>query len=743
MHFILRLIAFVTLVSALHCSAAKIQLLAPATAWQRLECRIEGVPDSTNPFDPDVIAVDAFVTTPSGKEQIIPAFFYQAYTSSLVEGEERLTSMGAPEWRLRYIPTEPGNYNVRLRISLNGKSGPLQEPTLLKVASDPKGSSRGWVRVSANKRDFETTNGQTLRLIGENVCWPQGRGTFDYAEWFPATAASGQNFARLWMAPWWAGIEHKPGTLNRYGLDDAWRMDRVFELAEKNGLYVMLCFDHHGMYQVGTKSWGGANNFWPTNPYSLDQGGPCATPNDFFAKPEARHIYKKRLRYLVARYGASTALHSWQFFNEIDNVMRFLREEDVLDWHREMARTLRAIDPYNHLITTSLTGSSDRPSFWKLPEFDFAIYHSYGEASLGAGLATRTATALHRYDKPFLIGEFGVSAASWSINLDPYLRGFRQALWGGALGGSVGTALSWWWEDIHSDNVYALYKSVHDILYSAGWQNDEWTPIEPRQVSPRPTEVTTPRPEGATFNADLALQRSRLMKLSNSYALSDPLAVARSAEYVSAYLHGSRFADLRSPHRLSANFAPKANLALKLRMLGGAAELVVRIDGREMIREKLGTPAGENPAYQTTDKTYTLDLPAGRHLVEMYNEGEDWIILDSLKLQGVLPSFIAGDWNFEPEVFGLRQRDKAIVYVVSPQIVWPANALRYNPSMEQQCRIAITDLTAGAYVARVHDPRNASLQIELKAKSDGKLLELVLPDFNEDLVVIVSKTIGE
>lgn len=38
---------------------------------------------------------------------------------------------------------------------------------------------------------------------------------------------------------------------------------------------------------------------------------------DFFTNERARADYKQRLRYLVARYGYSTSIFAWEFFNEV------------------------------------------------------------------------------------------------------------------------------------------------------------------------------------------------------------------------------------------------------------------------------------------------------------------------------------------------------------------------------------------------------------------------------------------
>jgi hypothetical protein len=64
---------------------------------------------------------------------------------------------------------------------------------------------------------------------------------------------------------------------------------------------------------------------------------------------------------------------------------------------------------------------------------------------------------LQRYGKPVMIGEFGTDWRGWNRTNDLYLRGWREGIWGGALGGSVGTAMSWYWEIIDSENDHPVY----------------------------------------------------------------------------------------------------------------------------------------------------------------------------------------------------------------------------------------------------------------------------------------------
>jgi hypothetical protein len=491
-------------------------------------------------------------------------------------------------------------------------------------------------------------------------------------------------------------------------------------------------------------AWGGSNNFWlRSNPYARENGGPCISPNGFFTDAKARALYQKRLRYLIARYGGSPQLLAWQFFNEIDNAYiprSDLVHADVVAWHRDMARWLRAHDPYQHLITSSLTGGSDRPELWQLPEMEFSMYHSYWDPAPARKNATLAEDFFQRYQKPAMIGEFGVSGANWARPADPHLRGFRQGLWGGALGGSVGTSMTWWWEDVHADRVYPLYASLQQILTHAGWHDGAWRPLAVSTAGLSPLALGEPIPNRAPFNAPLALNTFRRVLLSSEAAIATPLSAERSSEFLSSFLRGSRQPEQRRPLALSAWFGENARLVARVESVASTAELVIRIDDHEALRERLGQPEPLPPGQsRKVDREFSLAIPAGKHRVEIANAGTDWLNLDAVRLEGVRPSAYAGGWTHAPEVIGLRQDRRAVLYVTSPWTVYPAGQHRYHAPLLTEETVTVRDWPAGRFRAKWFNPETAEpLGSSEAVTSPAGELRFTLPAFDDDLAAVIT-----
>lgn len=432
-----------------------------ATQWEPFEAVLERTVAEANPFDPATVEIDADFRSPAGDVLVVPAFVGRDYTRSLVGGFEKLAAAGELQWRVRFSPPAPGRWHWRWRVRTPLGTTETEWEALIVAPAAP--GVHGLVRRSArDPRYLEHDDGTPFFAVGENLCWYDGRGTFAYDVWIERLAAQGVNYIRLWMPSWAFGLEWitravdgsvANSSLGNYTtrLDRAWQLDYVVDLARRHGIQIMLSIQNHGAFSLSN------NSEWADCPYNAANGGPLARPREFFTDPEARRLFRQRLRYIVARWGYATNVMTWELWNEVD-----LADQPeglaLIDWHREMGRELRALDPYDRLVSTSLAWGDGVSlgalvkALWELEEIDYTQghYYSFGIAVNFTEVLPRQARKLARYGKPVLIAEAGVDfrGPAETIAADPGGDGFHDILWSGVMGGTFGTGMSWWWDNV-------------------------------------------------------------------------------------------------------------------------------------------------------------------------------------------------------------------------------------------------------------------------------------------------------
>jgi endo-1,4-beta-mannosidase/plastocyanin len=424
-----------------------------------------------NPFDPSEIEVNVTFTSPTGKVATIPAFWYQDFTASTdPDGDnEGYTALGTPTWMVRFAPTETGTYSYTIEAQDSTGTGSSGTSTFESTAS----SNRGFVRLDRNdSRYMRYDDGTPYIPRGHNAAFgdrkPFQGGLSVIRPLFDSFATARENWTRVWMADFdrsaiewgsnhWSGLYDGPGV---YSLPSAWRMDKVLERAGSDGLEVQLVLDDHGQFSNP-----GSNTRWDENPYNAANGGPVPSdhPEQFFTLPAAKALFKQRLRYMVARWGAYPQLLCWELFNEIQflgsSASNPLNDPqmaaDVQAWHIEMATYLKSIDPFKHLVTTSSDAPNVTEPIWSDPHIDLVQVHDYGGPPM-ARFAETIRQLRNTYDKPVIYGEFGLNGnpeagfdpttfSGSTANRHHLERGtaLRNAVWASALAGSG--AMSWWW----------------------------------------------------------------------------------------------------------------------------------------------------------------------------------------------------------------------------------------------------------------------------------------------------------
>jgi hypothetical protein len=707
-----------------------------------VDAEVEGRFD--NPFDPEQIAVDAEVVTPKAEAVAVPGYFHAPFRIENARGAEAAKVAGPPGFRVRYTPTVAGPHRMTIRVK-NRDRAVLSTP--IAFTAEPS-KAPGFVRVAPRSpRYFVHDDGSSYFAVGENVCWGGGRAPMaDYAAWFEGLGKAGGNWARLWLAFNEKGLEWspeptpKPGAggyngLGRYALDNAWRLDEVVRLAEKHGIRLMFCIGTYGEFKDGGFFNEGS---WVSNPYNARNGGPCASPDDFWTDERARTLYKQRLRYILARWGHSPQVFAWEFWNEVQPTPA------VEAWTSEMAAFLKEHDPNHHLVTTSY-GS---PAIWKDPNIDLTMTHMYGTAGDVADFTARIrgdARANLAFGKPYLLAEFGIDWQAGDETWDPKGDGLNMhnGAWAALVSGAAGTAMLWWWDGyVHPRNVYHVLTPVRAFADAIDWATTPFRPIENIEVLGDPS-----LPEAFR---DLSLKGSqawgktpsnRYVALRDGNVRGGPVAVT---------LGSPRRGD---PNELYSDVAwtldmPRAGKVLiHLGEVCAGARLRIAVDGREALDRALtaGEP-GKGPWKKARllqpwkvwvsdyDEAIPIDVPAGRHELTIANADGDWLQIRGL----TLPAYRSSRFP-DVDALGLAADDRMILWVHNRQSTWRASFEGKSPEAQENLALRVPTASAAAWRVEWWDTFRGAVVRADEARPESGALRLSPPPFDRDLAARLTR----
>jgi hypothetical protein len=270
-------------------------------------------------------------------------------------------------------------------------------------------------------------------------------------------SANGANWARVWLNP---NFQLEIGKPWDWSLENAWKLDNVIDSARKNGIQVCLCFNAERDNDSSWSPMAVKHNAW----------GALLTANkakfiDFGTLEVAREMYRDKIRYIIARWGYSPNIFSWELWNEIECAK--VKNMDV--WSKEMTAYIRATDPWKHLIKSS--SHHDTPVYWTPDQGDLNDIHGYygwqgttGTKNMGTFIPYY-ASAVRSFGRAFIVAETGIARdvgnATEEANKDTTCFQIHEILWAGIFSGSVGTGMTWWWEE--QTDLYDGYRHFKAI----------------------------------------------------------------------------------------------------------------------------------------------------------------------------------------------------------------------------------------------------------------------------------------
>lgn len=443
----------------------------------------------------------------------------------LVKGErwipdDRFTADGQPlPWRKyhgQFTEIIGKRADGRRRVQEEAfEPGPVATRSEALVFEATASNLKGFVQVASDGKLFEFSNGEPYYPIGINLATPSEeqlpyfggdwdppggyerlrdighRGTYQYDEYFEAFQKHGLNWAKVWMATWWTGLEWRRDWppfqgVGRYSQPNAWKMDHLVEEARRRNVYLQVILMNHG--QVST----GINSDWENCPYAAELGGPLKSAREFYSEAEGKKLYKNKLRYIAARWGYSTSVLDWTLCGEMDFTEEYQTNsfnlhvpsqdlpapETMVLWVDEMSRYMKEFDCGKHLIGTHISHPQRGQNIQFAKGLDYVQSNAYsGFPWLADGKmdAVRALdayywgqTGLHhfegmqRFGKPVLVCEQGGHWHGRSYKYGDWTRNTRQSLeadlhcglWGGIMTPMAGQTGYWWWIHVHFDGTY-------------------------------------------------------------------------------------------------------------------------------------------------------------------------------------------------------------------------------------------------------------------------------------------------
>ena len=306
--------------------------------------------------------------------------------------------------------------------------------------------------------------------VGPNLAWSGGTNTTRsfYGPNLDSLAAAGASYVRLWLGPSQVAASPFSDTqlqreLGKVDATAAANFDWVLARCEANGIRALLALESYNSLCTNTVYFCS----WDNSVYK----GPLAQPDDFWRSNTTTSAFRDYARAVVARWGASPAVFSWQLFNEMDGAIGGT-SSDATAWMASMVDYIKSIDVHGHLVDNSYAEESGVPADDALQSVDFTTTHAYESGDLGGTLSHYSVIKAATFHKPTFSGEFG-------RNADPRLTRtiLHNGMWGTVAQLGAASGACWWWDTLFTDKLLDEYTAIAAFVSHLPLTSHNWTII--------------------------------------------------------------------------------------------------------------------------------------------------------------------------------------------------------------------------------------------------------------------------
>ncbi|MFC5468920.1 DUF5060 domain-containing protein [Cohnella suwonensis] len=378
-----------------------------------------------NPYDPEQLDLRAVFLSPKGKEWHINGFY---------DGES---------WRIRFAPSELGEWRYRLQATDKTGTTTGEEGVFEAAASD----RHGWVQVSdRNKRFLKQADGTPFYGVGAAYPWGVTESGLDKLK------SAGGNLITYWNGNYDSAggskqLESTASGIGRYDTDKGQRVDELVGMLESRNMKMNFVIWPHDSLTDKLEGWPAT---WTKNAYST-----LGEAKDFYKDEKMWKYQEKLYRYIIARWGYSEAIGSWNLITEMSGTdgWAFGDKQVANAWLTKVHDYFRANDPYGHPTAGSKAGNEN--DYWAhaYRTLDIADRENYYDLTV-SGYAEDIARRWQPFEKPLFIGETGNITDATT---------YHQALWTGLSNGLAATPI--WWDITKLDeDMYMMMSSLAQFV---------------------------------------------------------------------------------------------------------------------------------------------------------------------------------------------------------------------------------------------------------------------------------------
>jgi PKD repeat protein len=674
-------------VAAIFGSNPQIHSVVPSATsvpkYEMLELIVELTATYSSPYAFDQVNLQGIFTSPGGQQYVVDGFFMQDFS---MPEPNVLEPDGPPGWRIRFSPNQTGGWSYAVKITDTQGNHTFSTQQFVCTGSNRK----GFIKRNGNHLVYD--NGDRFLAIGTNLAWAWwSSGFVVYDDWLTSLKDNGANFVKLTLAPWSFEFEWGNGNMGNYTnrQSRAWALDWVFEYLAQYRIYTQMHFLIHDEVTPGVYMG------WELNPYNIVNGGPCNSPQEFLTNETARHYYKQRIRYINARWGYSPYVQSWEIMSEADNTPIYNSHyQQNLNWLLEMTQYTKSVDIYNRPVSSGFAWAQKDPNYWNSDLVDYTQSHVYAFIpDLEMKIYNYSRWYQEKYGKPTIVGEFALGHSPEPIyEQDPAGITFHNVLWATVMSGTIGSAMSWWWDNyLYPNGLFSHFQPISSFVNQVNIKDVNWEHEIP---------ISTSAVHG-TLEVFPDFSSTSQKAPSNTFYIGPSGSIMPTIMDLSRHLFGSLYNSQRNPPTFHVNYLKAGQFKVRTGSPVLFSKIRIKLNGNTIIN----TNASSN-------STYTIDVPAGMHTISVDNSGTGIMRVDKYIFDNYMP---------ELRTFTLRKNNHVAGWFQNINYNWKQLLESGPPSPVENGKIYLKDLNPGLYRVRWFNGNSNIDSTQFLFTTDGKL----------------------